>query len=63
MTKEHKVTYWCGRPVEELSREELIEALNWCSAELERQRKDHERDVSVRDMLRDAKRQLIRRRG
>jgi hypothetical protein len=32
------VSYWCGLPIEELSREQLIDALNWCGAEIERMR-------------------------
>lgn len=40
------VATWKGKPVEELSRDELIEALNWCANEIQRlmKEKEHERN-------------------
>lgn len=40
-----KIATWKGNPVEELSKEELIEALNWAANEIQRlmKEKEHER--------------------
>lgn len=38
------VTFWKGKPVTELTKEELIEALNWCGKEIERMHKQNEHD-------------------
>jgi hypothetical protein len=37
------VSQWRGKPIDELSREELVEALNWCGRELQEIRADRTR--------------------
>ena len=45
---------WEGRPIEDLSREELIEALNWCASEIQRlmKEKEHERGFIFENFVR-----------
>lgn len=38
------IEFWKGEPVTELTKEELIEALNWCGKEIERLYKQNEHD-------------------
>ena len=54
------IAKWKGKPVDELSRDELIEALNWCANEIQRlmKEKEHERnfifDTFVRGLTKPA---------
>ena len=46
------VVFWMGKPVTELTKEELIEALSWCGREIERLYKQNEHDrVFLMDLL------------
>ena len=40
-----RIAYWCGRPVDTLSREELVEALNVMAAEAEAMRSRHRSEL------------------
>lgn len=51
MTEPKMLAMWKGRPVTELTREELLEALDWCSLEIRRMREDHGRDMDLMVML------------
>lgn len=48
-------TMWRERPIEELSREELIQALEWSAREIGRQRKDHMRTLDMWKICRAAR--------
>ena len=39
-----KVIYWCGQPLTEMTREELIGVINELAEEERRQRKEHQRE-------------------
>lgn len=43
MMKVPKVSLWQGTPVSELTRSELVDALDWCAGEIERTRVDRDR--------------------
>lgn len=45
------VSYWKGRPVDELTREELLEVVEWCGREIEFLRADRDRWRSSGDSL------------
>lgn len=43
---------WMGRAVSELSREELLDVIEWCAGEIERLRTDQARRAPYVDWLR-----------
>ena len=53
MSKERTpmVSMWKGQPIEDLTREELIEALNWCAQEIQEQREDKSRWMKAADPI------------
>ena len=42
---------WMGRPMDELTREELLEVVEWCGREIERLRGDRDRWMQSGDAL------------
>ncbi len=42
-----KIAVWEGEPIETLSREKLIEALQWCASEMETMRDDSRRNLEM----------------
>lgn len=50
MTKD-RIDNWHGKPIGDLSRGELIDALDWCVKELRRYQQGENRQVAVPDML------------
>ena len=49
------ITTWLDRPIRELSREELIEALEFTVEEEARMRRDHERTLNMWSLCREAR--------
>jgi hypothetical protein len=47
----NKFSTWFDVPINELDREKLIEALEWCGIEIMRLRKDRDRWVSAANAL------------
>ena len=45
------VSTWKGQRIEDLSREELIEAINWLASELDEQRNDKARWMKAADPI------------
>lgn len=51
---EHLRTYtWAGRPIEDLTREELIEALKMAADDMQRMRESAQQDREMRKLFRD----------
>ena len=48
-----KILTWYGQDVNELSKEKLIEALEWCMGEIERQRNNHRGTLEILDLVCD----------
>ena len=46
-----QVSTWCGRPVTELSREELLEVIEYCGAEIQKLTTDRNRWMQSGDPL------------
>lgn len=51
MTKPPMLMYWCGKPVDELDRNELLTVISHLGAELERMRTERNRWMSAGDPL------------
>lgn len=51
MPEHPMVTTWKGKPVDELTREELIEAINYCGEEMERLRRENMRLAKAMDLI------------
>jgi hypothetical protein len=47
----NKFSTWYGVPINELDREKLIEALEWCGTEIIRLREDRDRWFSAGNVL------------
>jgi len=45
------VSQWMGRPMDELTREELLEVVEWCGREIEHLRGDRDRWMQSGDAL------------
>ena len=50
-----KITTWRGRPITELSREELIEALEFSVEEMAKINRDHERTLNMWSLCREVR--------
>lgn len=49
------LNFWNGKPIEELSREELVEALTWAATEIEKMRSSHSDSLRIFTMALSAK--------
>lgn len=50
------IAYWCGRPVTELTKQELIDALTLLAKDIEQMRERHARDLQMLGTLYEAAR-------
>lgn len=55
MTNTPWKTHWNGVPIDTLSREELIEALEWCAEEFHRMYANDRRESEILDRFRAAR--------
>lgn len=46
-----KTHFWMGKPITELSKEELIEVIDYCMKEISRLRKDRDRWMEAGDAI------------
>lgn len=49
--EKNKVSTWMGKPIDDLSREELIEVVNYCGNEIQRLTKDRNRWMKAGDSI------------
>lgn len=55
------VDLWCGRPLDELSREELLKAVRMCRKRDERVREDRRKEVALWQSIADSWRDRYKR--
>lgn len=52
---DQSVALWMGKPVKDMTREELIDALNWSAREIRKMQDDHRIELAVLGGRRNAK--------